>query len=122
MTEFCLYKCNTKGSIKIFIETLVGNKNVIKYIKDTWDKLCKTVLNEKVLLEFIDERSQYIEESALLNNLKWDNYVVEGTPKNQYGRKGENFPVSVGVVKEYVKNRFISLTNLINQAYSSLNK
>ena len=36
-----------------------------------------------------------------------------------FGRKDENFEVSVEVIKDYVKNRFISLTNLINKAYTS---
>ena len=34
----------------------------------------------------------------------------------KFGREGENFDVSVEVVKNYVKERFISLTNLINNA------
>ena len=33
-----------------------------------------------------------------------------------FGRKGEDFDFSVEVVKDYVKDRFKSLTNLINDA------
>ena len=124
--KFCLYYGDSAGTTREFIKALIGNKKVMKYIKDTWDKLCDTVLNEQILQDFLDERSQYIEESAKLNILKWDNYVEEGNGRKMrgggFGRKGENFEDSVGVVKEYVKNRFISLTGLINKAYSSLNE
>ena len=130
--EFCLYYGDSAGTTREFIKALIGNKNVMKYIKDTWEKLCDTVLNEKVLQDFIDERSQYIEESVKLNILKWDNYVAEENGKGGrgdrgdrgggFGRKGENFEDAVGVLKEYVKNRFISLTDLINKAYSFLSE
>ena len=79
------------------------------------------------MIDFLDEKSEYIKESAELNLLKWDNYVESGKRKGRgwgggfggFGRKGVNFEVSVEVVKDYVKNRFLSLTNLINTAYSS---
>ena len=93
------------------------------YIKRTWENLCDTVINEKVLIDFLNEKSEYIKESAELNMLKWDNYVSEGKGGRQwgggFGRKDENFDTSVEVLKDYVKNRFISLTNLINKAYSA---
>jgi hypothetical protein len=93
------------------------------YIKNTWENLCDTVLNEKVLIDFLNESSENIKESAELSLLKWDNYVAEGKGGRQrgggFGRKGENFEDSVEVLKDYVKNRFTSLTDLINKAYSS---
>ena len=124
--QFCLYYGDSAGTTREFIKALIGNKNVMKYIKDTWDKLCDTVLNETILQDFIDEKSEYIEESVKLNILKWDNYVAEGNGKGGrgggFGRKGESFEDAIGVLKEYVKNRFISLTGLINKAYSSLDE
>ena len=122
--QFCLYYGDSAGTTRELVKALIGNKKVMKYIKETWDKLCDTVLNETVLQDFIDEKSQYIEESVQLNILKWDNYVAEGNGRGGrgggFGRKGESFEDAVGVLKEYVKNRFISLTALINKAYSSL--
>ena len=124
--QFCLYYGDSAGTTREFIKALIGNKNVMKYIKSTWEKLCDSVLNETILQDFIDEKSQYIEESVKLNILKWDNYVAEGNGKGGrgggFGRKGESFEDAVGVIKEYVKNRFISLTELINKAYSSLDE
>ena len=125
--EFCLNYGDSAGTTREFVKTLIGNKDVIGYIKKTWDNLCDTVLNEKVLVDFLDEKSEYIKESAELNLLKWDNYVESGKGKGRgwgggfggFGRKGENFEVSVEVVKDYVKDRFPSLTKLINSAYSS---
>ena len=124
--QFCLYYGDSAGTTREFIKALIENKNVMKYIKDTWDKLCDTVLNETILQDFIDEKSEYIEESVKLNILKWDNYVAEGNGKGGrgggFGRKGESFEDAVEVLKEYVKNRFISLIELINKAYSSLDE
>ena len=123
--QFCLYYGDSAGTTRDFVKTLISNKNVIEYIKNTWDKLIESVLQEKILLNFIEERSQYIKESAELNLLKWDNYVGDDRPKwvINFGRSGEDFIESVRIVKEYVSNRLISLTELINEAYiSSLNK
>ena len=121
--EFCLNYGDSAGTTREFIKTLIGYKEVMGYIKKTWENLCDTVLNEKVLIDFINENSEKIKESAELNILKWDNYVAEGKGGRQrgggFGRKGENFEDSVEVLKDYVKNRFTSLTNLINKAYSS---
>ena len=125
--EFCLNYGDSAGTTREFIKTLIGYKEVMEYIKKTWENLCDTVLNEKVLIDFLNESSENIKESAELSLLKWDNYVAEGKGGRQwggggfggFGRKGENFEDSVEVLKDYVKNRFISLTNLINKAYSA---
>ena len=42
--------------MKKFINELIGNKIVIEYIQKTWEKLCNTVLNENILIDFIEER------------------------------------------------------------------
>jgi len=76
------------------------------------------------LFDFIEELKRKIQESSELNFIKWDNFVPE-TPSPwdiDFGRKGEDFETSVEVVKGYVKDRFISLTNLINKAYSLSSK
>ena len=122
--DFCLNYGDSAGTTREFIKTLIGYKEVMGYIKITWENLCDTVLNEQVLIDFLNEKREYIKESAELNMLKWDNYVAEGRGGRQwggagFGRKGENFDESVEVLKDYVKNRFISLTKLINKAYST---
>lgn len=122
--EFSLNYGDSAGTTREFIKTLIGNRNVMEYIKQTWETLCNTVLNEKVLIDFLDEKSEYIKESAELTLAKWDHYNVENERRGWgggFGRKGEDFTASVEVVKDYVKNRFISLTNLIVKAYSSTN-
>jgi hypothetical protein len=136
--EFSLNYGDSSGTTRQFIKTILANKNVIKYIKKTWENLCETVLTEDALLDFIEENSAKIKESVELNILKWDNTVSEnrmpwGGNGGNWGRggngmgmglgqKGEEYETSVEVVKEYVKNRFESLSNLINKAYSSANE
>ena len=123
-SDFCFKLCDSAGTARDFIQALIGNKNVIGYIKNIWDELTNTVLTEKVLFYFIEELKRKIQESSELNFIKWDNFVPE-TPSPwgiNFGRKGEDFETSVEVVKGYVKDRFISLTNLINKAYSLSSK
>ena len=120
-SDFCFKLCDSAGTAKDFIQALIANKNVIEYIKNTWDELINSVLTEKALFDFIEELKRKIQESSELNFIKWDNFVPEkSSPWGiDFGRKGEDFETSVEVVKGYVKDRFISLTNLINKAYSS---
>lgn len=121
-TEFCFNYCDSAGTTRDFLKTLIGNKIIMTFIKNTWEKLCENALNENNLIDFLEEKRIYIKESAELNFLKWDNFVSDKeTPWNiDFGRKGENFEVSVEVVKDYVRNRFKSLTNLINNSISLL--
>ena len=121
--EFAFNYCGSSGSMRNFTKVLLGNKKVIQYIQKTWEKLTNTVLNKNILLDFIEEKEKYLKESSDLNFLKWDNYVSESRGRGGrggggfgLGRKGENFEESVEVVKNYVKQRFETLSNLINNA------
>ena len=83
-------------------------------------KICNTVLNENIPIDFIEEKRIKIKESSDLNYLKWDNIVKEkkqwGWDWGGFGRNSEDFETAVERLKEYVRNRFISLNNLINNA------
>jgi len=121
---FCFQRGGSAGTLNKFVAKLVANKNVIDYIQNTWNELCNTVLNQTYLLNFLEEREKYLKQSSDLNFLKWDNNFEkipwEGPnyESEDYGRKGENFEVSVQVLKDYVKLRFASLSKLIDKAVS----
>ena len=124
---FCFQLGGSAGTLKEFIMKLIENKNVMKYIQNVWEQLCSTVLNETVLLNFLEEREIFLKESSELNFLKWDN-CFEKIPwegpnyeSDDYGRKGENFKESVQVLKDYIKQRFDSFTKIINNAVLSAN-
>ena len=121
--EFCFHYCDSAGTMRQFVQTLIDNKEVAENVQKIWEKMRETGLDEKVLISFIDEEKKKLEESSELNFLKWDHYV-ENRGWGDLGlvRKGEDFETSVKVVKEYVQNRFNSLTTLINNAVSSANK
>ena len=114
----------SSGTMKNFMKTLTENKNVIEYIKNTWQKLCDTVLNVTILYDFIEEKRKLLKESAELNHIKWD-YYGEDLPWNidfrdlTFGRKGESFDFSVDVIKGYIGLRFGSLSNIINNKVKS---
>ena len=68
------------GTMMDFTKKLVGYKTVMGSVQKTWEKLTSTVLNEKVLCDFIDQQTEKIKESAELNYMKWDNTVKENNP------------------------------------------
>jgi hypothetical protein len=53
------------------------------------------------LIDFLDEKREYLKESAEFDILKWDHYVASGNGRQgwggggMFGRKNENFEVSV---------------------------
>ena len=110
-----------------FVQALIDNKEVAKNVQKTWERMRETGLDEKVLLDFIEEEKKNLEESGELNILKWDNYVENrGNGRGRgggfglgLGKKGEEFETSVEILKEYVQNRFNSLSKLIDNAVSS---
>ena len=112
-TEFCFYYSESAGTTKDFIKALIGNKNVIGNIKNVWDELCNKVLNKKILFDFIDEKSKYLKDSAELNFIRWYN---GGEREIDFGRKDKNFDEAIEVLKNYVNDRFESLSRLINNA------
>ena len=114
------------GTMMDFTKTLVGNKIVIQNIQKTWEKVCSTGLNENSLISFIEQIKEEIKESAELNYMKWDNYVKPKNPwewdwgdMGGFGRISETFDAGVERLKEYVRKRFSSLSNLINNAVAS---
>ena len=126
-TEFCFHYCDSAGTMRQFVQALIDNKEVAKNVQKTWERMRETGLDEKVLLDFIEEEKNNLEESSELNILKWDNYVENwgngrgrgGGFRLGLGKNGEEFETSVEVLKEYVKNRFNSLSKLIDNAVSS---
>lgn len=124
--NFCFNYYSASGAMKELTNILIENKFIMEYIKKTWDNLYKNVINEKLLLDIFEKEIKYIEESAKLNFLKWDNFVEEFDPfgPNYYmreylfGRKGEDFNKAVSVLKDYIQNRFKTLSKLIKNALS----
>ena len=115
--NFAFYYGASSGTMLAFTKALIGNKIIINYIKNTWENLKDSNLNENVLLNFIEEQKEYLSESAELNFLKWDNYI-KGTNFGK-GFLLERFNIDVDVLKEYITGRFPKLTELINNAVSS---
>ena len=75
------------------------------------------------MIDYLEEREEYLKESSDLNFLKWDNYFEEisNEESENFGRRGENFEESVQVLKDYINLRFDSLSKIIDKAVSSAN-
>ena len=120
--KFCFNYYSASGSMKNFTNELIRNKYSFEYIKNMWENLCNAVLNERILIDFLEEQKIYLEESAKLNFWKYDNFVEEYDPYGfnwgmrdfLFGRKGENFELSVEVLKDYILKRFDSLSKLLH--------
>ena len=123
--EFSFNYGSSSGTFRDLVKTLLANREAIEYIYDTWTNLCNSVLNETVLVDFLEEKKLYLKESSELNFLKWDHYVEEGRWGRGwgfgFGRNGEDFETSVEVLKDYVHKRFESLTTLLQRAVSLAN-
>ena len=113
----------SSGTMMDFTKTLVGHKTVIQHIQKTWDSLLSSGFTADAMVEFVEKQKALIEESATLNYEKWDHFVK---PKSSspwgdwggmggFGRVSETFDAAVDRLKEYVKNRFTSLGNIIKK-------
>lgn len=114
------------GTMMDFTKTLIGHKTVIENIQKTWENLLNNGLDEKTLIEFIENKKEQIQESSTLNSMKWDNVPKQKNPwgfdwgdMGPFARKAESFNDAVDRLKEYVKKRFDSLSRVINNAVSS---
>jgi len=104
--KFTLYYGDSSGTCRDFIITLLGVKNVMRNINQTWNELKKNGLNPEVLKKFIKEKEELLYESANLNNLRW--YGIK------LGEGKKDYFDSVNVVVNYLEKRFDSLSYLIN--------
>ena len=106
------------GTMLNFTKILIGEKSIINYIRETWENLKKTTLNEDALINFIDQQQELIKESAELNFIKWDNYVKEKNSRKRGRSKinSKSFTADIDTLKDYIKKRFVSLTNIIDKA------
>ena len=118
---FLFYYGGTAGTMRNFTQMLIGNKIIINYIKDTWEKLKSTSLNADVLIDFIEKENNYIKESVNLNLVIWDTFrPVRNSYFLHAGKdiSNEDRENDLKTLKEYVTKRFDTLTTIINQAVS----
>ena len=115
--NFAFYYGASAGTMIDFTKSLIGNKIIINYIKETWEELKNSKLNETVLINFIEKQKDYISESAELNFIKWDNNIRQNNFSK--GLLLKNFKIEVDILKEYISKRFTTLTDLINKAVSA---
>ena len=119
---FLFYYGESAGTMRNFTEMLIGNKIIINYIKDTWEKLKNTTLNANVLIDFIEKENNYIKESVKLNLVIWNTYEPIRNPFFLHAGKkinNEDRENDLKALKEYVTKRFDTLTTVINQAVSA---
>ena len=121
-TKFLYGLGSSAGKMFNFIDMLIKNRVIINHIKDTWEKLKSTTLNENVLIDFIKKEDNYIKESVILDLVLWNNYGSYGKPFFPRKREPINYEsreTDLNEPKESIKKRFVSLTTIINQAASA---
>ena len=104
--NFCYKYGESAGSLRDFLNMILGMKDIMKSINSTWIELQEDKLKFIDLKNFINNEIEYLQESANLNYLRWYGKTIG------YGIR--HFKNNVQVVVNYLQNRFDNLTYLIN--------
>jgi hypothetical protein len=98
---------------KKLVSQLLSNEVVLQKVKDVWTEMTNTVFTKEIILNFINEQIEYINESQKLNFIKWD--VLNSRQFMEAVTRG-SFEAEVDYLKEYVENRFDIFGELVSSA------
>ena len=101
------------GTASKLVDHILSNDVILKKVKETWNEMTNTVFTKKVILDFIDETSKYINESQRLNFIKWD---VLKTRQFMEARCRGSFQAEVDYLKEFVAERFDVFGEIVKNA------
>ena len=104
--KFILYYGGSSGTTRQFIITILEIKNIMSNINKTWTILQENGLDSETLKVFIEEKKNFLYESANLNNLRWYGSKI-GNGKKDYSDY-------IDVVVNYIEKRFDTLSKIIN--------
>ena len=91
------------GSIKKLVSKLLSNEKILKKIKDIWNEMTNSVFTKEVIINFINEKINFIYESQRLNFMKWD--ILKGMVFME-PQILETYDNEVEYLKQFVEKRF----------------
>ena len=103
----------SNGPTNKVVSQILSNEAVLKKIKDTWTEMTNTVFTKKIILDFLNEQIEYINESQKLNFMKWN--VLNSRQFMEAAMRG-SFQAEVDYLKEFVENRFDVFGGIVNSA------
>ena len=103
----------SNGTSKKLVSQILSNEVVLQKVKDVWTEMTNTVFTKEIILNFINEQIEYINESQKLNFIKWD--VLNSRQFMEAVTRG-SFEAEVDYLKEYVENRFDIFGELVSSA------
>ena len=86
---------------------------VLQKVKDVWAEMTNTVFTKNIILKYIDEQIEYINESQKLNFMKWD--VLSKRQFMEAATRG-SFEAEVGYFRQFVEERFDIFGDLVSSA------
>ena len=105
--KFVLDDSDSTDTSTNFIMTIFKTKNVSKEMNETLTELIKKGFYFETFKKFIDEKKELLLESANLNMLKWYNSKI--------GEGVKDYSDCLDIIKDYIKTRFDSLPQLLNE-------
>ena len=103
----------TDGTAYKLVNHILSNDVILKKVKETWAEMTNTVFTKEVILDFIDEKSKYINESQRLNYIKWDVLKIRQFIEP---RCRGSFEAEVEYLKEFIAERFDVFGEIVKNA------
>ena len=98
------------GTADKFINQIISNNETFEKIKEKWKNIYENKLKIEDINAFIDKMEEYINESRILNFMRWDilNKKVAYNPKT-YG----SYEEEINALKDFIKHRINWLNDKI---------
>ena len=103
----------SNGTAKKLVSQLLSIDEVLKKVKDVWTEMTNTVFTKNIILKYIDEQIEYINESQKLNFMRWD--VLSKRQFMEAATRG-SFEAEVGYFRQFVEERFDIFGDLVTSA------
>ena len=93
----------SNGSANKLVSQILSVEEVLKKVKDVWQEMTNTVFTKEIIIDYINEQVEYIDESQKLNFMKWD--VLSSKQFMEAATRG-TYKAEVDYLKEFVEERF----------------
>ena len=109
----------SSGTFRQFISKLVSYEDTLNAIQQKWKDVTINNLTKEKVLDFIEEKITYLNESIKLNFKRWD--VLNKNVMNEPVTRG-SYEEEIKYLKEFIKERFIVFGNMVlNSHLSNIN-
>ena len=109
-----IYKYGTSaGTLNTLATYILSHETTLKKLKETWNNFIKEKVTKDILLKFINDKVEEINESQKLNFIRWDIFNTK-VLLNPVLR--ESFEEEVDYLKYYIQKRYDILDEIVKNA------